>query len=81
MQPLRARVHNGRIRLDEPSDLPEGTELDLLPVNLSDEFDDAERSEIIESIEAGAADIENGEFVDGLAFANELISKRESQTR
>jgi hypothetical protein len=29
--PVRARVKNGRLRVDEPTDLPEGTELYLVP--------------------------------------------------
>jgi hypothetical protein len=29
MSPLRARVEKGRLVLDEPTTLPEGTELDL----------------------------------------------------
>ncbi len=37
MQPLRARVHNGRLKLDEPTDLPEGAEV---PLNVSDDWDD-----------------------------------------
>jgi hypothetical protein len=37
MQPLRARVHNGRLKLDEPTDLPEGAEV---PLNISDDWDD-----------------------------------------
>jgi hypothetical protein len=30
MTPLRARVQNGRLHLDQPTGLPEGTELDLV---------------------------------------------------
>ena len=30
MTPLRARVQDGRLRLDQPTGLPEGTELDLV---------------------------------------------------
>jgi hypothetical protein len=36
---VRARVRNGRLTLDEPTDLPEGTELALVPL---DEVDDDE---------------------------------------
>jgi hypothetical protein len=39
MLPLRARVTNGRLVLDEPTTLPEGTELELAPVE--DDLDDA----------------------------------------
>ena len=37
MQPLRARVQNGRLKLGEPTDLPEGAEI---PLSVSDEWDD-----------------------------------------
>lgn len=37
MGPIRARVKNGRLLLDVPTDLPEGTVLDLV---LDDEGDD-----------------------------------------
>ena len=33
MQPLKARVHNGRLVLDEPTDLPEGEVIELVPVD------------------------------------------------
>lgn len=39
---LRARVHKGRLVLDEPTDLPEGTVVDLA---MDDEGDDLTRSE------------------------------------
>ena len=29
MQALKARVENGRLKLDEPTDLPEGAEVDI----------------------------------------------------
>jgi hypothetical protein len=32
MTPLKAVVKNGRLVLDEPTELPEGTEIELLPV-------------------------------------------------
>lgn len=37
---LRARVVNGRLVLDEPTDLPEGTEVELTPAEDADTFDD-----------------------------------------
>ena len=52
MQPLRARVHNGRLQLDEPTDLPEGA---VVPLSISDEWDvlnDEERASLHEEIAA-----------------------------
>jgi hypothetical protein len=42
MTPLRARVHNGRLVLDEPTALPEGTVLDLVADDEGDDLGDAE---------------------------------------
>jgi len=33
MQPLKAHVKNGRLVLDEPTDLPEGEEIELVPLD------------------------------------------------
>ena len=33
MQPLKAHVKNGRLVLDEPTDLPEGKEIELVPLD------------------------------------------------
>jgi hypothetical protein len=43
---LRARVKGGRLVLDEPSTLPEGTEVDLIPADDIDELDPAARARL-----------------------------------
>ena len=50
MPGLRARVHNGRLLVDEPTDLPEGTVLDLVVDDEGDDMDDAERAALDASI-------------------------------
>ena len=50
MPGLRARVHNGRLVVDEPTDLPEGTVLDLVVDDEGDDMDDAERAALDASI-------------------------------
>lgn len=42
-QPLRARVRAGRLLLDEPSDLPDGTVVELVPASAEDEPTPSER--------------------------------------
>ena len=80
MQPLKAHVKNGQIVLDDPStDLPEGSEVELMLVN--DEFDPEERARLIQAIEEGAEDIERGDYVDGMEFANQLLARREAASR
>lgn len=71
MPGIRARVHNGRIVIDEPTDLPEGTVLDLAIDDEGDDIDDAERAALsasialaLEAVRAGkvrpAADVVTG---------------------
>jgi hypothetical protein len=43
---LRARVKGGRLVLDEPSTLPEGTEVDLIPADDIDDLDPTERARL-----------------------------------
>ena len=44
MQQLKARVQNGRLTLDEPTDLAEGTEVPLEIADGWDQLDDEERA-------------------------------------
>ena len=81
MQAVRAHVARGRILVDEPTDLPDGTELCLVPVDDSGELSDDERAELVQSIEDGAEDIARGEYVDGLEFANQLLARRVTEAR
>ena len=69
MQALKARVENGRLKLDEPTDLPEGQLIELVPLdevflNGGDDLDDQERVELHNSIREGIKDMEAGRTVD-----------------
>ena len=61
MNALKVRVENGRIKLDEPTDLPEGTELYLVPAD--DELDDEERAALHASIEEAERELDEGKVV------------------
>lgn len=50
MSPLRARVENGRLRLDEPVDLPDGTVVDLVADDEGDDLSDAEREALHQAL-------------------------------
>ena len=41
---LKARVIGGRLVLDEPIDLPDGTVVDLLPADEADDLDEVDRA-------------------------------------
>jgi hypothetical protein len=80
MQPLKGTVRNGQIVLDDPAtDLPEGSEVELMLVD--DGFNREERARLIQAIEDGAEDIECGDHVDGIEFANQLLARREAASR
>jgi hypothetical protein len=60
---LRARVKGGHIVVDEPTDLPDGTELTLLLVDAEDEMTPEERADLDAMIERGRADIAAGKGI------------------
>jgi hypothetical protein len=80
MRALKAHVRDGRIVVDEPTSLPEGSETEVIAFD-DDEFDPEERARLLNAIGEGAEAIERGDSVDGIAFANELLARREARTR
>lgn len=72
---MRARVIKGRLRLDEPTALPEGTVLDLVVDDEGDDLDDAERAALNESISRAWSSVKSGhgrpakDVLDGLRQA------------
>ena len=60
MQQLKARVHNGRLKLDEPTDLPEGTEVPLEIADDWDDLDDEERALLHREIASSIAERKAG---------------------
>ena len=80
MQAVKAVVKNGRLVLDEATELPEGTEVELLPIE-PDGLDDDERDRLHAAIEEGYADIERGDHVDGFELVGELRARREAASR
>jgi len=58
---LRARVHKGRILVDEPTDLPEGTVLELVPGVEVDDLADDDREKLHAAIRRGLDQGRRGE--------------------
>jgi len=78
MQELKAHVRNGHFVIDEHTDLPEGTEVELQLVKESDAFANTapeEREELEEAIEEGFRDFENGDHVGAREFLAGLRAK------
>jgi hypothetical protein len=80
MQSLKAHVKGGRLVLDEPTDLPEGAEVELVAVD-DDDFDPEERARLLQAIEEGVADFERGDHMDGFEFVAQLRARREASSR
>lgn len=60
MTALRATVREGRLVLDVPTTLPEGTEVALVPVDGWDALDEEDRRRLHETLLASEEDIAHG---------------------
>jgi predicted outer membrane protein len=69
---LKARVHNGRLVVNEPTGLPEGTEMELLPLDPGDWLDPADRAALHQALLASQEDIEAGRLIDAEEVLREL---------
>lgn len=56
---MKAHVRNGHLVLDVPTDLPEGTEVDLVLLG-GDDLDDAERERLHRALTESADDMAAG---------------------
>ena len=77
MQPLKAHVHNGRLMLDEPTDLPEGEVIELVPLDEmlargGDCLDDEERERLHESLRESIKQMKDGQTIDVAVALAEL---------
>lgn len=69
MRALKAHVRGGRLVLDEPTDLPEGEAIELVPLDEvlaggGDYLDEEERQRLHQSIERGLEDVRAGRTVE-----------------
>lgn len=72
---IKARVTAGRLVVDEPTDLPEGTELELLPLDPGDWLDDADRAALQEALRQSEEDVAADRLVDASEILKELRSR------
>jgi hypothetical protein len=78
MVAVKAHVLNGRFVSDEPTDLPEGTQVELQVTKVADPWADMtaeERAELEASIEEGFADVARGDHMEARAFMAQLRAK------
>jgi hypothetical protein len=67
---LKNRVQTGPIVVDEATELQEGTEVDLLPLDPGDWLDPADRAELHHALLASQQDVE----ADCLVDADKVLS-------
>src|SRR5438132_4130277 len=72
---VKAHVREGRLVVDEPTDLPEGTEIDLLPLDPGDWLDEADRAALHEALRQSDADVAAGRLVDAEEILKDIRSR------
>ena len=71
---LTARVKDGRLLLDEPTDLPDGTEVELEAVPALD-LTPQERARLDAAIEQGLAEADRGEGIPAEEVIRQLRAR------
>lgn len=61
---LKAQVRGGRLVLDEPTELPEGSEVELVLADDGDELDDGDRARLHASLQRSAEQFGAGRGID-----------------
>lgn len=73
---VRARVVKGRLRVDEPTALPDGTELDLVVDDEGDSLDARERAALAEHLSRAWAHVQAGRVSPASVILGELRRRR-----
>jgi len=76
MSSLLARVEKGRLVLDEPTNLPEGTVVSLVADDEGDDLTDAERQALHEALSASWRSAKAGRVRPASAILDELHRRR-----
>ena len=72
---FKGRVKAGRLVVDEPTDLPEGTEVELLPLDPGDWLDDEDRAALHQALKDSDKDLTTGRLVDAEVVLRQLRSR------
>jgi hypothetical protein len=79
MTPLKAHVKNGRLVMDEPTELPEGEVICLRPAEAvvgDDDFRDHERAALDAAIDNGQLAARRGDHADAERFVRDLLARK-----
>jgi hypothetical protein len=77
MQALKMQVKNGRLVLDEPTDLPDGAEVEVVVID--DELSPEERVALHASLDRALEDSEAGRGMDAGEYLNQYRARREGR--
>ena len=72
---IKARVRAGRLVLDEPTDLPEGAEIELLPLDPGDWLDETDRVALHQALRESDVDVAQNRLIDAEEILRELRSR------
>ena len=72
---IKACVRAGRLVLDEPTELPEGAEVELLPLDPGDWLDETDRAALHQALRESDADVDAGRLIDAEVVLRELRSR------
>ena len=78
MHALKTQVKNGRVIVDEPTDLPDGAEVEVLVIG-GDELTADERAELHASLDRALDDSDAGRGVDAWEYLKQYRARRESR--
>jgi hypothetical protein len=77
MQPPKVRVKDGRVVLNEPTDLPDGAEVEV--VLLDDDLGTDDRAALHASLDRALEDSEAGRGVDAAEYLRQYRARREGR--
>lgn len=78
MHARRLQVTNGRLVLDEPTDLPDGAEVEVVVID--DELSAEQRAELHASLDRALDDSEAGRGIDAWEYLEQYRARREART-
>jgi hypothetical protein len=72
---IKARVRAGRLVLDEPTDLPDGAEVEFLALDPGDWLDETGRAALHQALRDSDVDVARHRLVDADEILRELRSR------
>lgn len=77
MQALKVRVKNGRLVMDEPTDLPDGAEVEVVVID--DKLTPEERAELHASLDRALDDSDACRSMDAGDYLKQYRARRENR--